>query len=116
SVRTFNGEILGYIDQTSAWAVKSVGTDLGRCRILTDVYDAVINLVCRDTVYPFNGYWFSIGFCLFFYIPAIILSVKLAKHYRRMRFEEGFDRHGDGMEMADRNKVWHNQGNSVYPR
>lgn len=38
-----------------------------------------------------NGFWFSIGYCLFFFIPAIIFCVKLAKHYRRMDYENEFD-------------------------
>ncbi|XP_028391109.1 prominin-1-like isoform X2 [Dendronephthya gigantea] len=102
--------LLGYTDDIADWAIKSVKHDLGQCKILTDVYDAAVNLVCRETVYPFNGYWFSVGFCLFFYIPAIIFCVKLAKHYRRMRFEEGFDKH-DGVEMSHMG-----ERNAVYPK
>lgn len=40
-----------------------------------------------------NGFWFSIGFCLLFFIPAIIFNVKLAKHYRRMTYERDME-HG----------------------
>ncbi|XP_046851503.1 prominin-1-like isoform X2 [Xenia sp. Carnegie-2017] len=110
-VRTFVDEntkrILGYIDQTTSWAVDTVANDLGGCKILTDVYDSVVNLVCRDTVYPLNGFWFAIGFALLFYVPAIILSVKLAKHYRRMKFDSGFDNQDTrGVEMMQRNTIY----------
>jgi len=31
-----------------------------------------------------NAFWFSLGWCTFFLLPSIILSVRLAKFYRRM--------------------------------
>lgn len=34
---------------------------------------------------PFqNTFWFTVGWCVFFYVPSIIFAVKLAKYYRIM--------------------------------
>ncbi|MEE6486123.1 hypothetical protein FKM82_014513 [Ascaphus truei] len=38
-----------------------------------------------------NAFWFSLGWCTIFLIPSIILSVKLAKYYRRMKTSEVFE-------------------------
>ncbi|KAJ8316881.1 hypothetical protein KUTeg_004785 [Tegillarca granosa] len=37
----------------------------------------------NDTIYA-NGFWFAIGWCIFFFLPSIIFATKLAKHYKRM--------------------------------
>lgn len=42
-----------------------------------------------------NGFWFGIGWCIFFFLPSIIFATKLAKHYRRMKthdFEDNFEK------------------------
>jgi prominin 1 len=31
-----------------------------------------------------NGFWFSLGWVIFFFMVSVIFSVKLAKYFRRM--------------------------------
>lgn len=38
-----------------------------------------------------NTFWFGLGGCCLFLIPSIIMSVKLAKFYRRMDTEDVFE-------------------------
>uniref|UniRef100_A0A8C7GNB3 Prominin 1a n=1 Tax=Oncorhynchus kisutch TaxID=8019 RepID=A0A8C7GNB3_ONCKI len=40
---------------------------------------------------PTNTFWFGLGCCALFLLPSIILSVKLAKFYRRMDTEDVYD-------------------------
>ncbi|CAI9616261.1 unnamed protein product [Staurois parvus] len=47
-----------------------------------------------------NAYWFSLGWCTIFFIPSIILSVKLAKYYRRMKTSDVYDAPNDHLEMT----------------
>lgn len=41
-----------------------------------------------------NAFWFSLGWCLFFFVPCLIFAVKLAGLYRRETEKEydDFDR------------------------
>ncbi|KAK7930840.1 hypothetical protein WMY93_007235 [Mugilogobius chulae] len=43
------------------------------------------------TLFRKNAFWFSLGWCMAFLIPSIILSIKLAKYYRRMKFTDVFE-------------------------
>ncbi|XP_052357405.1 prominin-1-A-like isoform X3 [Oncorhynchus keta] len=44
-----------------------------------------------DWVKNSNTFWFGLGGCCVFLVPSIILSVKLAKYYRRMDTEDVFE-------------------------
>nr|KAG5693687.1 hypothetical protein BaRGS_008329 [Batillaria attramentaria] len=37
-----------------------------------------------------NGFWLAIGWCIFFFMPGLIFAVKLAKHFRRMLYEDSY--------------------------
>lgn len=38
-----------------------------------------------------NAFWFSLGWCMIFFIPSIIFSIKLAKYYRRMKYSDVYE-------------------------
>lgn len=40
---------------------------------------------------PQNTFWFGLGWCLVFFIPSIILSIKLAKFYRKMKYTDVYE-------------------------
>ena len=46
---------------------------------------------CTSTFLLFqNGFWLALGWCLLFFIPSIIVAVKLAKYFRRMDYSTGY--------------------------
>ncbi|XP_051936329.1 prominin-2 isoform X2 [Hippocampus zosterae] len=62
--------------------------EFGRCGALAEVVDSAQTILCLYLVASLNAFWFSLGWCAIFFIPSIILSVKLAKHYRRMKYAD----------------------------
>lgn len=42
-----------------------------------------------------NAFWFSIGWGLLFFIPVIVVAVKLSKYYRKMDKCEGYGEDDD---------------------
>ncbi|XP_049591536.1 prominin-2 isoform X1 [Syngnathus scovelli] len=65
-----------------------VKEEFGRCGPLSEVLDSAHTVLCLYLVSSLNAFWFSLGWCLIFFIPSIILSMKLAKYYRRMKHTE----------------------------
>ncbi|XP_064594649.1 prominin-1-A-like isoform X2 [Liolophura sinensis] len=57
--------------------------EVGKCRPVYDAIYSVSDVACKDVLNPVNGFWFSLGWVLFFIIPSIILAVKLAGLYRK---------------------------------
>jgi hypothetical protein len=55
---------------------------IGRCRTVYDAVNLASHSVCQNFLNPYNGFWFSIGWCLFFCVPSIIICVKLVSLYR----------------------------------
>jgi len=69
---------------------------LAVCKPLYDAVDGLITVTyCGRFVQPFNAFWFSLGWCLFFFIPSIIAAWCLNIQYRRISdyepAEKGFE-------------------------
>lgn len=45
-----------------------------------------------------NGFWFGTGWALLFFVPVIVVAVKLSRHYRKMDECEGY---GDDEDDED---------------
>ncbi len=58
---------------------------LVRCRPLYELWENFGTLVCKEFGLPLHGMWFGMGWCVFFFIPIIIINVRLAKYFRRMK-------------------------------
>ncbi|KAI8512588.1 glomerular parietal epithelial cell differentiation, partial [Branchiostoma belcheri] len=80
-----------YLQTQGGDAVKDFNEDFGGCKPVSDAYQSVVLLLCSYFLDAFNGFWFGLGWCLLFYVPSMIFGVKLAKHYRRMDYETGYD-------------------------
>ncbi|XP_047460001.1 prominin-2 isoform X2 [Mugil cephalus] len=91
--RKFLNCLLDYFLAFAAWAKLVITTQVGRCGPLAGTVDSVEVIVCAYTVESLNAFWFSLGWCILFFIPSIIFSMKLAKYYRRMHESDGFDDH-----------------------
>nr|XP_058961373.1 prominin-1-A-like [Pocillopora verrucosa] len=128
-VQKFTDRVLGWGFQFTDHIKDLLDNSLAKCKPVANIYDATIVIICKQALYPFNGFWFSIGYCLFFFIPAIIFCVKLAKHYRRMDYENEFDQDVEAFEMGHpypsappqypsggEKKPWANPKNAVYPQ
>ncbi|XP_076831727.1 prominin-2 isoform X2 [Brachyhypopomus gauderio] len=74
-----------FITTFAEWANKTITDQVGACGPVASAVDEINQLICTQLVESLNAFWFSLGWCLIFLIPSIIFSVKLAKHYRRMK-------------------------------
>ncbi|XP_052471225.1 prominin-1-A isoform X4 [Carassius gibelio] len=89
--------IIGYFKQYIDWIRTSLALDVATCKPLSNIVDAAEILGCSFlldsmvTSRPSNTFWFGLGCSTLFLLPSIILSVKLAKFYRRMDTEDVYD-------------------------
>ncbi|XP_041364897.1 prominin-1-like isoform X2 [Gigantopelta aegis] len=64
----------------------------GKCKPVYESVYMMTDAVCVSVLNPLNGFWFSMGWCIFFFIPSIIFAVLLAGLYRREdEYEESKD-------------------------
>lgn len=108
-VELTKGEILAYaeaiIDGLTAFtdgAIDDISYNVGGCRLLSNLYDASIASVCKTVQYTIDAYWWGVGLVAFMLIPNIILSVKIAKYFKRMeaKYYDGYT-NGDDFEMSE---------------
>ncbi|KAK5853993.1 hypothetical protein PBY51_015098 [Eleginops maclovinus] len=91
--RKFLGCQLGYFIVYADWANLTITQQVGRCGPVAGAVDSVDNILCSHVAESLNAFWFSLGWCMIFFIPGIIFSMKLAKYYRRMKHSDAFDDH-----------------------
>ncbi|XP_028832183.1 prominin-1-A-like isoform X2 [Denticeps clupeoides] len=87
--------VVGYFTQYTEWVKHSLKSEVAQCKPISNIVDSLEIVGCSFIVDSVNTFWFGLGGCCLFLIPSIILSVKLAKYYRRMDTEDVFD---DGNE------------------
>uniref|UniRef100_A0A673WY13 Prominin 1a n=1 Tax=Salmo trutta TaxID=8032 RepID=A0A673WY13_SALTR len=79
------------ISQNATHVVNQVITMVAACKPFSNIVDTVEIVACSFLVDSLNTFWFGLGCCALFLLPSIILSVKLAKFYRRMDTEDVYD-------------------------
>ncbi|XP_003441135.1 prominin-2 [Oreochromis niloticus] len=84
---------LHYFTAYTDWAKLMIMQQVGRCGPVAGALDSVDVIVCTYMVESLNAFWFSLGWCIMFFIPGIIFSIKLAKYYRRMKESDFFENH-----------------------
>ncbi|XP_068578924.1 prominin-2 [Cebidichthys violaceus] len=82
---------LGYFIIYADWANVTITQQVGRCGPVAGAVDSVEIILCSYIVESLNAFWFSLGWCMIFFIPSIIFSIKLAKYYRRMKSSDVYD-------------------------
>ncbi|KAK6482308.1 prominin-2 [Huso huso] len=82
---------IGYFETYAGWAKQTITQKVARCKPAANAIDAVEIIACVYIVDSLNAFWFSMGWCLMFLLPSIILSVKLAKFYRRMKYMDVYE-------------------------
>ncbi|XP_038867576.1 prominin-1-A-like [Salvelinus namaycush] len=83
--------IVGYFRQYIEWVRTSLTMEVAACKPFSNIVDTVEIVACSFLVDSLNTFWFGLGCCTLFLLPSIILSVKLAKFYRRMDTEDVYD-------------------------
>ncbi|XP_030234816.1 prominin-2 isoform X2 [Gadus morhua] len=80
------GKAQDFLNTNTTSIVKAEGRAFLKCQMqLFDAYAAWAILT--------NAFWFSLGWCMIFFIPSIILSIKLSKYYRKMKRADEFNKH-----------------------
>lgn len=82
---------LGYFIAYADYANLTITQQVGRCGPVAGAVDTVEMILCSHIVESLNAFWFSLGWCMIFFIPSIIFSVKLAKYYRKMKTSDVYD-------------------------
>ncbi|XP_058891352.1 prominin-1-A-like isoform X5 [Acipenser ruthenus] len=83
--------MIGYFKQYIDWVKNSIIMEVAACKPIANVVDTVEILTCSFVADSLNTFWFGLGCCTVFLIPSIIISVKLAKFFRRMDSEDVYD-------------------------
>uniref|UniRef100_A0AAQ4PJ95 Prominin 2 n=1 Tax=Gasterosteus aculeatus aculeatus TaxID=481459 RepID=A0AAQ4PJ95_GASAC len=91
--RTFLDCQLGYFINYVDWANVTITQQVGRCGPVAGAVDSIEIILCSYIVESLNAFWFSLGWCMIFFIPSIIFSIKLSKYYRRMKYSDEYDDH-----------------------
>ncbi|XP_041940776.1 prominin 1 b isoform X3 [Alosa sapidissima] len=87
----FVQRVVGYFKQYTNWVKLSLDGEVAQCKPISNLVDSLEIVACSFIVDSVNTFWFGLGGCCLFLIPSIILSIKLAKYYRRMETEDVFD-------------------------
>ncbi|XP_010121300.1 PREDICTED: prominin-1-A-like, partial [Chlamydotis macqueenii] len=93
----FLQELLDFFETYISWAKSRLTGDVARCKPIAQTLDNVEAITCDYILDSLNAFWFSLGWCTFFLLPSIILTVRLAKFYRRMNFADVYS--NEALEM-----------------
>ncbi|XP_060575132.1 prominin-1-A-like [Ruditapes philippinarum] len=98
AINDFVVRITSYLEQFANEALDIVYNEIGRCLPLWNLYDSLTSIICKYMVESLNAFWFGTGWGLLFFIPVMVLSMKLSKYYRRMDKQEGFKEEEDPLD------------------
>jgi prominin 1 len=84
-VTTFSDNIFADVNNYTSWLLIQLQDNVGACRPVFDAYSDAVNLLCSYAIDTLSGLWFSLGWAVFFLIPAAICGMKLAKFYRQYK-------------------------------
>ncbi|KAI5729106.1 hypothetical protein M8J77_025523 [Diaphorina citri] len=79
----FGSEFEKHVDHYVSRVINHLEFDVGKCWPLSLVYNATVVSGCSKILSPYNGFWFSVGGVFLLFIPAIVISVKLASLYQK---------------------------------
>ncbi|KAB7497557.1 Prominin-1-A, partial [Armadillidium nasatum] len=82
-VNRFTDDFLADVDHYVEYIKMNMIECVGRCGPMSAVYNSTASAICRKILYPFNGYWASVGWCFLFFIPCMVVAVQLASLYRK---------------------------------
>ncbi|KAF7707029.1 hypothetical protein HF521_018247 [Silurus meridionalis] len=87
----YKQSLIGYFEQYINWIKTSLMMEVATCKPVSNIVDTAEILACGFLFDSMNTFWFGLGCSALFLLPSIILSVRLAKFYRRMDTEDVYD-------------------------
>jgi len=84
-VTAFANNIFDDVNGYTAWFLTQLTDNIGACLPLYNAYADIVALTCSYAIDTISGLWFSLGWIVFFLMPAAIFGMKLAKFYRRFQ-------------------------------
>ncbi|XP_052100624.1 prominin-1-A-like [Mytilus californianus] len=92
----FKNQLLSYIDSYIDQVRYLIYNELAACLPIWNLWDSLTTTFCNYAIDPLNGFWFALGWGLFFCIPLTIVGIKLSNYYRRLKYKpEPRKRHDD---------------------
>ncbi|XP_076032776.1 prominin [Oratosquilla oratoria] len=85
--RGYVERVMNYIKQYSDHVQGSAFRNVAPCTPVWNLFDSARGITCNRIIEPLNALWFSTGLCLVLFIPGIIVSLKLARYYVRMDYD-----------------------------
>ncbi|XP_054154509.1 prominin-1-like [Oppia nitens] len=73
------------IDQYANHVIDKMQTSIGRCEPVSRAINSSVMALCKETVLPFNGYWFSMLSSLVILFPSTFFSYILSHLYQRVK-------------------------------
>ncbi|XP_068776619.1 prominin-2 [Struthio camelus] len=73
---------LRYFSQYLHWVGQTLREEVASCQPLATALDNGRVILCDRIAEPWNAFWFSLACCTFCLVPAIVLAVQLAEHFR----------------------------------
>lgn len=69
----------------------TIQNQIGQCYTVYHSFSISSEAFCIDFLYPFNAFWFVLGFCLAFALPLLCMQYKLSSYYSKTeKFTEPF--------------------------
>lgn len=84
--------------------------EIGQCQPLWNLYNSIVKIsLCQYIVDAFNGFWFSIGWCIFFLLPGAVVGTKLSNFLRDVKYvyDNNHDAESGKSKRTKKNQVGH---------
>ncbi|CAK1547371.1 unnamed protein product [Leptosia nina] len=62
--------------------VVAARTQVGHCEPVSNAFNATRDAACRAVLMPANGYWISLVWCVFLFVPLLVVAQRLSRLYR----------------------------------
>lgn len=63
------------------YVTNALRNDVGRCEPLSHAFNSTRTTYCEKILMPVNGYWISIAWCVFLFVPMLVVAQRLARLY-----------------------------------
>ncbi|XP_064382780.1 prominin-1-like [Halichondria panicea] len=79
----------GYVFDYIRHVDNQVMNNVGGCQPMYGVYTQIHNTICRNFLDGLNGFWWSLGFCSFLFVPVVIFAVLTSSFFLKKKSADG---------------------------